>query len=279
MAAAICQLGDATLTSPYYPGYSIRPNGVGVNSGNNVAFGSYPATTPDNITKLIRPAIAVTGAKVATILTGPCGCFDRAIVTAGSPPNFIPGSPFDNDTFASTPYAVLYPRWTGETAWDLQNFTGSEAFTPQGIGSPGVLNYSTPVIGTAARFGVSLGTSALPNDPSLGGITIYAKQARWKFFVNADEVCCWNNGYQIEVNLEIWKVPVTATYQSGTVGAHDFTLGTPSYETTMSQTLVIDYTWDTGGTFIQLGTNVDIPQVTNYFTYVNDFYISSVTAP
>ena len=103
--------------------------------------------------------------------------------------------------------------------------------------------------------------------------------AYWKFFAYTTDFCCWNRGYQIEVNLDVWKIPFTATPVMGTAGYQDFTLGSASYHSTETQTLIIDYTWETGGSYIQVGLDVQIPQVTGHFTFVNDFYISSVTAP
>lgn len=274
--ATVCQLGDGTLTDPYFPGSAVRPDNYAYSSTSTVGFENYPTTTTENLTKVIRTNSG--GVKAGTIYAGPCGSVAKAYVTAGFPPNPIPGNPFTNDTRAATPYSRIYPRWTGETAWDLQLYPATETFTPQGILNPGVLSYLSPVIGTPALYGVSLDSNALANDPFQGGISRYTLEAYWRIFAYATEVCCWNEGYQIDVNLDIWKVDLTATYQSGTYGYHDFTLGTPTYDSTITRTVTVDSSWSSGVP-VTIGADIVLPLYAGYFTFVNDFYISDVRAP
>lgn len=275
---ALCTLGDGSLSSPYYPGLFERPSGVAVNGGNVVGYENYPATTPDNIVKVIRAADDSLPGSYVRILTGPSGSINTTSVYAGFPPTPITGSPFSSDTRTSTPYANLFPRWTGETAWDLNAYPDTTAFTAQGIGSPGLLSYVYPGIGSAAQYGVSLNSGWLPNDPSLGGDSFYAMEAKFKIFAQSNSVCCWNEGTQIELNLEIWKVDFTATYVPGTVGYHDFTLGTPSYDSTLTQTVTVDPSWESPS-FVEIGEFAISPSSSGYFYFANDFWVSSITAP
>jgi len=273
--ATLCKLGDGSLTTPYYPGGLERSDNQGASTTSNVAFDNYPTTTPDKLVKIIRAGGYSASIEAIRMVTGPCGSQTSVEVTSGSPPTPITGSPFTNDSRSAAPYSNIFPRWIGETAWDLQTYPATINFTPQGIYSPGVFSYAIP--GSSAGFNFSFDTGYLPNDPSLGGDSRYYQEAEFKVFITASDVCCWNDGAQLEINIDVWKLDFTATYQVGTIGYHDFTTGSSSYHSTMTQTLTVDPSWKTPG-FVLIHT-FTLPVVVGHFTFVNEFYLSSVTAP
>jgi hypothetical protein len=275
-AATLCKLGDGTLTAPYYPGFQQRPDEFYASTSSYIAFGNYPSTTPDKLVSIIRHTGSNSPAYIS-ILTGPCGYQTTVSVSAGFPATPISGSPFTANTISSTPYANIFPRWTGETAWDLKTFPATDAFTPQGLSSPGVFSYAYPGIGDAARFGMSFVTGNLANDPSLGGVSNYRQFGRYRILAKASEVCCWNEGATLVLKFDIWKIPFTATYRTGAVGYHDFTLGTAVFDSTITYPVTVDASW-ASATYVDLGFFIITP-VSGYFTFVNDVYISSVTAP
>ena len=138
-------------------------------------------------------------------------------------------------------------------------------------------NYAYPGIGDLAREGVSFDTGTLPNDVADGGSSSFDQEAEFKVLVQATKVCCWNEGAEIELNLEVWQIDFTATAVAGSPGVFDYTLGTASYHSTLTETLTIDSSWESP-TFVVIHT-FTIPKVVGHFTFVNDCYISSVTAP
>jgi hypothetical protein len=280
--ASLCQLGDGTLTAPvYYPGQYLRPSNIGVNGLNVEGYLDYPSTTPDQICKVIRkygsPPSA--GGNDGTVLTGPSGYQVTVNVSAGFPPSPIPGSPFTADERVPAPYgpySTIYPRWTGETAWDFNAFPASANFTPQGLTSIMRFNYAYPGIGDPARFGVSYDTGIIPNDPADGGDSHFDQQGEFMVLANATEVCCWNEGTEIELNVDIWQIAFTPTAVAGSPGVFDFTLGTPSLHSTLTHTVTIDSSWTNPYNRVH---TFNIPKVTGHFTFVNDFWVSAITAP
>jgi len=273
-AGLLCALGDGLLIAPYYPGLFIRATTGGVNGGNYEAYTDYPATTPDPIVKVIRPSGTWPG-PIVEVSTQVVRYTGNGSVTSGSPPSPISGSPF---TYSGTATGTnIFPRWTSETAWDLNAFPASEAFTAQGI-TPGGIFFPTgsgPLSSGPASFAVSFDTGVLPNDASVGGDSSYDQEAEFDVFASADEVCCWNEGTEIELNLVIYKIDFTTTAQVGNAGYFDVTPGTASSHTTLTQTVTIDSSWDTG----PVVATFTIPKVVGHFTFVNDFYVSSITAP
>ncbi len=279
---SFCQLGDGTLTGPgYYPGIYERPENTFGTSGSFVGYQDYPSTTPDQICKVIRaegnpPSL---GSRNGTVLTGPSGYLTTINVSSGFPPAPIAGSPFTEDTRVPAgfgPYSTIYPRWTGETAWDLQTYPATANFTPQGIVPGDIFLYSGPALTSVARYGVSFDTGVLPNDPAIGGDCSFSQDAEFMVLANATEVCCWNEGAQIELNVDIWQIDFTATYQTGNLGYFDFTTGSASYHSTLTHTVTIDSSWLTPYNRVH---TFAIPKVTGYFTFVNEFYITAVTGP
>lgn len=279
--ACLCQLGDGTLTAPYYPGQFVRPNGISASSSSIEGFLDYPSTTPDQICKVIRqygspPTI---GLNAGTVLTGPAGYQVTVNVSAGFPPSPIAGSPFTADERVPSgigPYSNIYPRWTGETAWDFNAFPASANFTPQGLTSVMRFNYAYPGIVDPARFGVSYDTGIIPNDPADGGDSHFDQQGEFMVLADATEVCCWNEGTEIELNVDVWQISFTPTAVAGSPGVFDFTLGTPSFHSTLTHTVTIDSSWTTPYNRVH---TFSIPKVTGSFTFVNDFWVSAITAP
>lgn len=271
-AGLLCALGDGLLVAPYYPGLFVRATQPGKNGGNYEAYTDYPATTPDPIAKVIRrqndwPGPVVQVSTSAVRFTG------NGNVTAGFPPSPISGSPFTYSGAAAG--TNIFPRWSAETAWDLNAFPASDSFTAQGI-TPGGIFYPSGLISSGpASNAVSFETGVLPNDLSVGGDSSYDQQAEFDVVGNADEVCCWNEGTEIELNLVIYKIDFTATAQVGNAGYFDITTGTASSHTTLTQTVTIDPSWGPG----YVAHTFTIPKVVGHFTFVNDFYVSAITAP
>ena len=281
--ASLGQLGDGTLTAPlYYPGQYLRLSNVAVGVGNNVeGYLDYPSTTPDQICKVIRqygnPPFA--GGYDGTVLTGPAGYQVTVNVSAGFPPAPIPGSPFTADERVPAPfgpYSTIYPRWTGETAWDFNAYPASANFTPQGLTTSFRFNYAYPGIGEIARFGVSYDTGIIPNDPADGGDSHFDQDGEFMVLAWATEVCCWNEGTEIELNVDVWQIDFNTTAVAGSPGVFDYTLGTSSFHSTLTHTVTIDSSWTDPYNRVHTFT---IPKVVGHFTFVNDFYISSVTGP
>lgn len=277
-AGLLCALGDGSLVAPYYPGQYKRDSGWQVYLNNHVAYASYPSTTPDPIVKLIRgPFSNSWGGFEVQVSTVAASYVYNGSVTAGFPPSPITGSPFYYSSY--TVADGIFPRWTSETAWDLNAFPASESFTGQGItaGSyfyPGT-NYS--LISGSASFSVSFDTGVLPNDASVGGDSSYDQEVQYEVYGSADEVCCWNDGAQIELNLVIYKIDFTTTAQVGNAGYFDITTGSASYHTTLTHTVTVDPSWL--GAFQYVVHTFTIPKVVGHFTFVNDFYVSAITAP
>lgn len=275
--SVLCELGDGDLVSPSYPGASTRLDMVYATAGSVIGYGNYPSTTPDNIVKLIRDETDNLPGSYIRIVTGPCGYLGNATVTAGFPPSPIAGSPFSTDERTGTPYASIHPRWTGEATWDLNAFPATEAITAQGLVQVMAFSYGYPGIADPARFGVSFDTGVLANDPSDGGDSTFDQEAEYKVFAQSNSVCCWNEGVELELNLDVWKIDFTATAVAGSPGVFTFTLGSASFHSTLTQTVTVDPSWESASNV--LIHTFTIPKVTGSFTFVNDFYVSSVTAP
>jgi len=278
----ICLLGDGTLTgSGVYPGLYARASNVAVNGDNVEGYLDYPSTTPDQICQVIRaegnpPSV---GGREGRITTGPGGYLTTINVSSGFPPAPITGSPFTEDTRVPAgfgPYNTIYPRWTGETAWDLQTYPATAGFTPQGIVAGDIFLYTGPAFNSAARYGVSFDTGVLPNDPSIGGDCTFSQDGEFMVMADAEEVCCWNEGTQIELNVDVWQIDFTATYQPGNLGRFDITTGSASFHSTLTHTVTIDSSWEDPYNRVH---TFAIPKVTGYFTFVNEFYVTAVTAP
>jgi hypothetical protein len=269
-----CTLGDGTLVAPYYPGQYERDGYVPVGSGNHAAYADYPTTTPDNICRIIR-----NGSHGNNLSVSNQGSTANGVVTAGFPASPISGSPF---TYASPrgDRGTIYPRWTGETAWDLKAFAATAAFTPQGIATTDIFYpFGNAPFNSMANDGFSYETGIMANDATVGGDSSYDQEADWEVLVYSDKVCCWNDGAQIELNLDVWKIDFTAIPQPFNAGYFDVTTGSSSYHTTMTQTVTVDPSWETpAGGFVSVHT-FKLPKVVGHFTFVNDFYVSSVTAP
>jgi hypothetical protein len=281
--ASLCQLGDGTLTGTgFYPGVYLRPENTFSTSGSLIGYQDYPSTTPDQICKVIRaegnpPSL---GGRNGTVLTGPSGYQLTVNVSAGFPPSPIAGSPFTADERVPAPfgpYSNIYPRWTGETAWDLQTYPASANFTPQGFSLIALqFNYAYPGLGGPPRFGVSYDTGILPNDPADGGDSHFDQDGEFMVLANATEVCCWNEGTEIELNVDVWQIDFNTTAVAGSPGVFDFTLGSASFHSTLTHTVTIDSSWTDPYNRVH---TFAIPKVVGHFTFINDFYISSVTAP
>ena len=271
-AGLLCALGDGNLIAPYFPGQFIRTPAGGASGGNYEAYGNYPATTPDQIAKVIRRSNGWPG-PIVQVSTSAVRYTGNGSVTAGSPPSPISGSPFTYSGPASADN--IYPRWTSETAWDFNAFAASANFTAQGITAGGIFYPSGPISSGPASFAVSFDTGVLPNDASVGGDSSYDQEAEFDVIGDAEEVCCWNEGTELELNLEIWQIDFTTTAQVGNAGYFDITTGTASFSSTLSTTVTIDPSWGPG----YVAHTFTIPKVVGHFTFVNDFYISSVTAP
>ena len=269
-----CTLGDGTLVAPYYPGQYERSGFVPVGVGNHVAYLDYPTTTPDNICKILR-----NGSHGNNLSVSNQGSTGNGSVTAGFPPAPVTGSPF---TYASPRgnRGDIYPRWTGETAWDLKAFAATAAFTPQGIAPTDFFfPYGNAPFNSAANDGFSYDTGVMPNDISDGGDTSYDQEADWEVLVYSDKVCCWNDGTQIDLNLDVWKLDFTATAIAGSPGYFSVTTGSASHHTTMTHTATVDPSWENPVTgFLSVHT-FKLPKVSGHFTFVNDFWVSAITAP
>jgi hypothetical protein len=271
-AGLLCALGDGNLIAPYFPGQFIRTPAGGTTGGNYEAYANYPSTTPDQIAKVIRRLNGWPG-PIVQVSTSAVRYTGNGSVTAGSPPSPISGSPFTYSGSASADN--IYPRWTSETAWDFNAFAASANFTAQGITGGGIFFPSGPISSGTASFAVSFDTGVLTNDAVVGGYSSYDQEAEFDVIGYADEVCCWNEGTEIELNLVIYKIDFTTTAQVGSAGYFDITTGTASSHTTLTQTVTIDPSWGPG----YVAHTFTIPKVVGHFTFVNDFYISSVTAP
>lgn len=281
-----CLLGDPTLTSSgYYPGIYTRPDGTAFSGGSKAYYTTYPTTSPDQIVRLIRPPTVFSGFPGAQVVTGSSGGLYYGTLTTGFPPTPFPGSPFfqdDRTGGALISGTSIYPRWSSETTYDLNTYPDTLSFTQQGIPTGCQFLYSANgLTGSSSALSMSYDSGPCANDPIYGGDATYAYQGNFSVLAYAAEVCCWNEGAQLELNLEIYAQDFTTSYVSGTFGNHDITLsGSPYYHSTLTQTVTIDASWMTQDIGIYHRIHVfDIPQVTGSFTFVNDFYISSVTAP
>ncbi len=279
--AVLCQLGDGALTGAgVYPGLYIRAGAVAGSGFNTEGYMDYPSTTPDQITKLIRIGPGTSSGYFNKVNIGANGYVAVINVSSGFPPTPITGSPFTVDTRGgpgSGYYASIYPRWTGETAWDLQTYPATNGFTPQGLATGDIFSYLGSPLSSTCQNAVSFETGILPNDPAIGGDSSFIQDAEFVVEAVTDEVCCWNEGTSIELNVDIWQLDFTATYQAGVLGVFDITVGsTATYHSTLTQTVTVDSSWATAGNRVHTFV---IPKVTGYFTFVNDFYVSAITYP
>ena len=280
VGGAYCQLGDPALTYPYYPGLYARATGEGFSGSSSAYFTTYPSTTPDELVSLIRYKGGAVNGLSGQVYVGSTGGQYNGTVETGSPPSPIGGSPFYQDDRTGTASAytgIVRPRWYTETAFDLQAQAATTGFTPQGIPPGCQFNYAAPgVAGASTNYSVSYDTGYCPHDPTMGGGSTYNYDAEFSLIVNLDEVCCWNDGAEIDLEVDIGQTDFTTTYVSGVYGVHDFTLGSPSLHSTLSHTLTIDPTME--GTFT-VPYIFAIPKASGYFTYVNDVRIVAVRAP
>ncbi|CAB4192531.1 hypothetical protein UFOVP1233_44 [uncultured Caudovirales phage] len=280
VGAAYCQLGDPALTYPDYPGQYARATGQGFFGSSSAYFTTYPSTTPDELVSLIRYKGGYANGLSGQVYVGSTGGQYNGTVETGSPPSPIGGSPFYQDDRTGTASAytgIVRPRWYTETAFDLQAQAATTGFTPQGIPPGCQFNYAAPgVAGATTNFSVSYETGYCPHDPTMGGGSTYNYDAEFSLIVNLDEVCCWNEGAEIDLEVDIGQTDFTTTYVSGVYGVHDITLGSHSLHSTLSHTLTIDPTME--GTFT-VPYIFAIPKASGYFTYVNDVRIVAVRAP
>ena len=281
--ALLCELGDGDLVDPFFPGAYARPDGVYGTAGSFIGFGDYPATTPDKICRLIRvPPLSGLNGNYGRIITGPSGFTGTATASIGFPPVADPASPINYDTVVPPPfgpYTDIWPRWVGEASWDLQQFPATANFTPQGIPAGASYFQYNPsgMLITSASYGVSFDTGVLNNDAAFGGSCTFNQEA--KFMVLAESpsgVCCWNDGMSFELNLDVWQIDFTATASTTTPYIFYITLGSESYHPTLTHTVTVNNDWTNSYNRVH---DFTIPKVTGYFTFVNDFYITAVTAP
>lgn len=276
-----CVLGDLSSTPPGFGSSSFRP--IVDASGQNREYGQdYPSTTPEQIMRKVRGYNGVSNCpgpapKLYGVLTG--GVMTNQ-VSSGFPPSPIAGSPFSADD-RGLGTSIIYPRWTGETAYNWDTSGAGYLFTPDDWpDTTSAFDYLNGLTDTTngKSIAMSYATGFQPNDPSIGGDTAYQYDSYISIYMDATEASCWNDGAQIEINLDIWKVDLTLTYVSGTYGQHTFTYGTRSYDSTLTQTVTLDATNCSGAPYKI--TDWIIPVGTaGYLTYLDDFYITSVTAP
>jgi hypothetical protein len=284
--ALFCELGDGDLVDPYFPGAYARPDGVYGTSGSYVGFGNYPATTPDNICRIIRkPPLSSLGGFYGRIKTGPSGFTGTATASIGFPPVADPASPINFNEVVPPPfgpYTEIWPRWEGETSWDFSQFPATVAFTPQGIpAGSSIFNFQPgAMLINTASFGVSFDTGVLNNDAAFGGSCTFEQEAVFMVLAESPSgVCCWNDGMTFELNLDVWQIDFTATARTTTPYLFDITLGSQSFHSTLTHTVTVDSSWADPLNPYNRVHDFTIPKVTGKFTFVNDFYISSVTAP
>lgn len=275
-----CVLGDLSTTPPGFGSSSFRT--IVDPSGQNREYGlDYPSTTPDQIMRKVRgyggasncpgPAPKLYGVLIGGVMSN--------TVTSGFPPSPVSGSPFNSDDRGII-NDVVYPRWTGETAYNWDTTGAGYLFTPADWPDTSATFDSSngltdPTNGKSYAMSYSTGTQ--PNDPGVGGDSNYTYQSFVRIFVDAPEPGCWNDGAQIDISLDIWKVDLTLAYVSGTYGAHTFTYGTPGFDQTVTHTVTLDSTSCTGSPYQVV--DLLIPDTVGYLSYVDDFYVTSVTAP
>ena len=276
----LCFLGDLSTTPPGFGSFSYRP--INNASGQNREYGlDYPSTTPDEIMQKVRgfngvlscpgPAPRLYGALIGGVMSNS--------VSSGFPPSPIAGSPFYSDD-RGLGSSVIYPRWTGETAYAWDTTGAGYFFTPADWPDTSAsFDYNNGLSDTTngKSIAMSYNTGAQPNDPGVGGDSNYTYQSFVRIFVDAPEPGCWNDGAQIVINLDIWKVDLTLTYVAGTYGYHTFTYGTAAFDQTVTHTVTLDSTTCTGSPYQVV--DLLIPDTVGYLSYVDDFYITSVTAP
>jgi len=280
VGGAYCQLGEPASTYPDYPGQYARDPGEGFSGSSRAYFTTYPSTTPDELVNLIRFKGVIGTGLSGQVYVGSTGGQYNGTVETGSPPSPIGGSPFYQDDRTGTASAytgIVRPRWYTETAYDLQAQAATTGFTPQGIPPGSQFNYALPgIAGASTNYSVSYETGYCPHDPSVGGGSTYNYDAEFSLIVNLDEVCCWNEGAEIDLEVDVGQTDFTTTYVPSVYGVHDFTLGSPSLHSTLSHTLTIDPSMEGAFTVPYIFA---IPKVSGYFTYVNDVRIVAVRAP
>lgn len=263
-------IGISSYRNDFYPG------------GYNMVYGaSYPSTTPDNIMRKVRayggtdfcpgPATRIYSGSRGGIYNGTC------VDDNGDP---VGGSPFEiNDTNPEPLFyyePALYPRWSSETDYDWQSTATGAGFTP--LEWPSASSYFASGFGLAGDLGRSISMSydsgLVPNDPAAGGgESHYVYAANFGLWADIPSVSCWNDGAELVFNLVIHKVQINLSFVPGTQGYHTFTYGTPALHSTIPTTITIS------NDGFQKLEDIPIPVEIGYITYVNDFYVSSVTAP
>lgn len=275
-----CALGDLSSTPPGFGSTSFRP--IVDPSGQNREYGlDYPSTTPDQIMRKARGYNGVNNcpgpiSKIYGVLIG--GVMSNQVST-GFPPSPIAGSPFTADD-RGLGTGVIFPRWTSETAYAWDTSGAGYFFTPDdwpdtSAGFDYNNGLTDPTNGKS--IAMSYSTGAQPNDPSFGGDSNYTYQSYVRVFVDSPGAECWNDGAQIVINLDIWKVDLTLAYVVGSYGLHTFTYGTRAFDQTVTHTVTLDATSCTGSPYQVV--DLLIPDTVGYLSYVDDFYITSVTAP
>lgn len=280
VGGAYCQLGDPALAYPYYPGELARDPGEGISTSSLSYFTTYPSTTPDELVNLIRYSGNSSNGLSGQVYVDSTGGQYNGTVETGSPPSPIAGSPFYQDDRTGTASGFVSnvrPRWYNETAYNLEAQAATVNFTPQGIPPWSQFNYAGPgITGATTNKSISYETGFCAHDPSVGGGSTYNYDAEFSLIVNLDEVCCWNDGAEIDLEVDIGKTDFTTSYVPMVYGVHNITLGTPSFHSTLSHTLTIDPTME--GAFI-VTYIFAIPRLSGFFTYVNDVRIVAVRAP
>lgn len=276
----LCFLGDLSSTPPGFGSSSFRP--IVDPSGQNFEYGQdYPSTTPDEIMRKVRayngvsscpgPAPKLYGVLIGGVMTNN--------VSSGFPPSPVSGSPFYSDD-RGLGTSVIYPRWTGESIYNWNVSGAGYFFTPADWpDSTSTFDFSNGLTGTTSgkSIAMSYNTGPQPNDPGVGGDSNYTYQSFVRIFVDAPEPGCWNDGAQIAISLDIWKVDLTLAYVSGTYGAHTFTYGTQGFDQTVTHTVTLDSTSCTGSPYQVV--DLLIPDTVGYLSFLDDFYVTSVTAP
>jgi hypothetical protein len=267
--------------------YDYSPPGIGLFRDdfnpppyNRVYGASYPETSPDNIMRKVRayngadqcpgPPTQIFTASYGGIYNGTC------VDDEGNP---VGGSPYEIDDIQTDPLWKygnrLYPRWESEDEYDWQNNAFGQQFTPLDFpSSSSAFSVSFGLGGEGRSIAMSYDSGIVPNDPAAGGgDSHYVYATNFGIWSNIPSVSCWNDGAELVFNLVVHKIPITLQFIPGTQGAHTFEYGSPSQHSIITKTITIS---ENG--FHRL-EEIPIPVEIGHITYVNDFYISSVTAP
>ena len=183
------------------------------------------------------------------------------------------------------------PRWHTATEIDLSAYaTSFPSFVPEsGVITQVVINtFSNPFLFGGWSIDVSatnldsevlnLMTTSYEYYPFAQADTTYKQTAKFKVKLMTEEICCWSEGAVIRGKVAFKSVDATTTALPQTTGG-SYGFGGIEIEVGSTYADAGEADWELtieeGGESVE----IEIPKVSQSFTFINDFWVTEVIKP